>query len=62
MRLQKEDQDDLLHTIKQARDNIMSWKAHQLRSVHQAEAKHYVLSKLDSRSVSPGLGNEVYAS
>ena len=46
-----EDQDDMLHTIKQARDNIMSWKAHQLRSVHQAEAKHYVLSKLDSRSV-----------
>ncbi|CAH3111947.1 unnamed protein product [Pocillopora meandrina] len=46
-----EDQADMLHTIKQARDDIISWKAHQLRSVHQAEAKHSVLAKLDSRSV-----------
>ena len=46
-----EDQADMLHTIKQARDDIISWKAHQLRSVHQAEAKHSVLTKLDSRSV-----------
>ena len=29
----------------------MSWKAHQLRSVHETEAKHSVLEKLDSRSV-----------
>ena len=40
-----------LHTIKQARDDIISWKAHQLRAVHQAEAKHSVLAKLESRSV-----------
>ncbi|CAH3044246.1 unnamed protein product, partial [Pocillopora meandrina] len=46
-----EDQADMLHTIKQARDDIISWKAHQLRSVHQAEAKHSVLAKLDSRLV-----------
>ena len=46
-----EDQADMLHTIKQARDDIISWKAHQLRSVHQAEAKHSVLAKLDSRWV-----------
>ena len=46
-----EDQADMLHTIKQARDDIISWKAHQLRSVHQAEAKHSVLAKLDSQSV-----------
>ena len=46
-----EDQADVQHTIKQARDDIISWKAHQLRSVHQAEAKHSVLAKLDSRSV-----------
>ena len=46
-----EDQADMLHTIKQARDDIISWKAHQLRSVHQAEANHSVLAKLDSRSV-----------
>ena len=46
-----EDQADMQHTIKQARDDIISWKAHQLRSVHQAEAKHSVLAKLDSRSV-----------
>ena len=42
---------DLLHTLKQAKEDIMSWKAHQLRSVHQTEAKHSVLEKLDSRSV-----------
>ena len=46
-----EDQPDILHTIKQARDDIISWKAHQLCSVHQAEAKHSVSAKLDSRSV-----------
>ena len=42
-----EDQANMLHTIKQARDD----QAHQLRAVHQAEAKHSVLAKLDSRSV-----------
>ena len=46
-----EDQADMQHTIKQARDDIISWNVHQLRSVHQAEAKHSVLAKLDSRSV-----------
>jgi len=46
-----EDQADMLHTIKQARDDIISWKAHQLRSIHQAEAKHPVLATLDSRSM-----------
>lgn len=47
----EEDRADMLHAVKQARSDIMSWKAHQLRSVHQAEAKHSVLAKLDSRSV-----------
>ena len=42
---------DLLHALKQAKEDIMSWKAHQLRSVHQTQAKHSVLEKLDSRSV-----------
>ena len=57
-----EDQADMLHTIKQARDDVISWKAHQLRSVHQAQAEHSVLAKLDSLgAVSPGLGNEIYA-
>ena len=46
-----EDQVDMLHTIKQARDDIIGWKAHQLRAVRQAEAKHSVLAKLYSRSV-----------
>ena len=46
-----EDQADMLHTIKQARNDIISWKAHQLRAVHQAEVKHSVLAKLDSRSL-----------
>ena len=63
--LSLEDQADMLHTINQAREEIMSWKAHQLRSVHQADAKHSVLAKLDNRSIKKktgaGLGNEVYA-
>ena len=46
-----EDQADMLPTIKQPRDDIISWKAHQLRAVHQAEAKHSVLAKLNSGSV-----------
>ena len=46
-----EDQADMQHTIKQARDYIISWKAHQLRSVHKTEAEHSVVAKLDSRSV-----------
>ena len=41
----------MLHEFKQAKDDVKSWKAHQLRSVHQAEAKHAVLDKLDSQSV-----------
>ena len=53
-----EDQPDMLHTIKQARDDITSWKAHQLRSVHQAEARHSVLAKLDNRSHNHNLFNE----
>ena len=40
-----EHQADMLHTIKQARDDIISWKAHQPRPVHQAGAKHSVLAK-----------------
>lgn len=49
-----EDQADMRHTIKEARD-IVSWKVHQvqvhvqLRAVHQAEAKRSVLAKLDSQ-------------
>lgn len=38
-----EDKEDMLHTIKQAKNNIMTWKAHQLRSVHQDQAKCSVL-------------------
>ena len=45
-----EDKVDMLHTIKQARNNINSWKAHQLRSVHQDQAKCSVLANLNSKS------------
>lgn len=34
----QEQKSDMLHAVKQARNNIMSWKAHQLRSVHQDQA------------------------
>ena len=42
---------DMLHALKKAKEDIMSWKAYQLHSVHQTETKHSVLEKLDSRSV-----------
>ena len=40
----------MLHTIKQAKNNIMTWKAHQLRSVHQDQAKCSVLANIKSKS------------
>ena len=43
-----EDQADMLHTMMII---IISRKANQLCSVHQAGAKHSALAKLDSRSV-----------
>ena len=45
-----EEKADMLHAMKQARNNINSWKAHQLRSVHQDEAKGSVLVNLNSKS------------
>ena len=45
-----EDKPDMLHTIKQGRNNINSWKAHQLRSVHQDQVKCSVLANLNSKS------------
>ena len=45
-----EDKEDMLHTIKQAKNNIMTWKAHQLRSVHQDQAKYSVSAKIKSKS------------
>ena len=40
----------MLHTIKQAKNNIMTWKAHQLRSVYQDQAKCSVLVNIKSKS------------
>ena len=45
----EEQKSDMLHAVKQARNNIMSWKAHQLRSVHQDQAKCSVLAKMKSK-------------
>ncbi|KAK3739225.1 hypothetical protein QZH41_004334 [Actinostola sp. cb2023] len=50
-RCAEEDKADMVHVFQQARIAIMTWKAHLLRSVHQDEAKHSVLDKLDCRSV-----------
>ena len=44
------DKEDILHTMKQAKNNNMTWNAHQLRSVHQDQAKTSVLSKIKSKS------------
>ena len=46
-----EDKEEMMYVLKQANNSISSWKAHQLRSVHQAEAKSSVLAQLDSKSV-----------
>ena len=40
----------MLHTINQAKNNIMTWKSHQLRSVHQDQAKCSVLANIKSKS------------
>ena len=45
-----EDKEDMLHTIKQAKNNIMTWKSHQLRSVHQDQAKRSILANIKSKS------------
>ena len=45
-----EDKEDMLHTIKQAKNNIMTWKSHQLRSVHQDQAKCSILANIKSKS------------
>ena len=46
----EEEKEDMQHTIKQATNNIMIWKSHQLRSVHQDQAKCSVLAKIKSKS------------
>ena len=45
-----EGKEDVMHTIKQARNNIMTWKAHQLRSIHQDQAKRSVVANMKSES------------
>ena len=45
-----EDKEDMLHTTKQAKNNMMTWKAHQLRSVQQDQAKCSVLANIKSKS------------
>lgn len=49
--LSEDDRAEMLHVFRQAKEDILSWKAHQLCSVHQAEAKHSVLESLDHQSV-----------
>ena len=49
--LSEEDRAEMLHVFRQAKEDILSWKAHQLCSVHQTEAKHSVLESLDHQSV-----------
>ena len=43
--------DDLLFVFDQAKNNILAWKAHPLRSVNQDEARLDVLDALDESSV-----------
>ena len=46
----EEDREDLKYMFQQAKQDILSWKAHQLRTVHQDEAKFAVLEKLNHKS------------
>ena len=50
------------YIIQTAREDIMAWKAHQLRLVNQEETKTNVIKQLDDRSVDrngSGLDHEV---
>lgn len=49
--LPDEELDDLRHTTEQAAQNVLSWKAHQLRSKRQDMARIDVLDQLDESSV-----------
>ena len=46
-----EELDDLTYSCRQAVDSIKGWKAHQLRSCRQDEARTSILNTLDERSV-----------
>lgn len=46
-----DDQDELLYIIRQAREAIDAWKAHQLRSIQQDKARVEILERLDETSV-----------
>ena len=43
----EEDREDTMCMFQQAKDDVMAWKAHQLRSVNQDQAKFYVLDILN---------------
>lgn len=47
----EEDKEDTTYMFQQAKKDIMDWKAHQLRSVNQNQAKFDVLGILNHRSV-----------
>ena len=61
--LSEDDRAEMLHVFRQAKEDILSWKAHQLCSVHQAEAKHSVLerSRPPISIIGSRLGYEIYA-
>ena len=47
----EEEREDATFMVQQARNDILAWKAHQLRSVNQDQAKAEVLGGLNHRSV-----------
>ena len=46
-----EQKGDLLHDLKQAKEDAFEWKAHILRSANQEASKQHVLNNLDVKSV-----------
>ena len=47
----EEEREDATFMVQQARNDILAWKAHQLRSVNQDQAKAEVPGGLNHRSV-----------
>ena len=49
--LNEEDRDEAIFMVKNARQAISEWKAHQLRSAHQDITRLYILQRMSSSSV-----------
>ena len=49
--MQEDEHEELSFVVKQAKSNILAWKAHTLRSIHQDSAQIDLMDSLDESSV-----------